>query len=115
MRRKKNTIKGLGLLALAGILVNVAVVTAAAQQEEKLNMELVGYNDLQSRGAYQVLVAKQGEHYIAYVGAQTGTPKRLNPLTGQVEFSGTSIVDVTDPRHPKYLFHIPGENRKSVV
>jgi hypothetical protein len=35
-------------------------------------------------------------------------PKPLNPLTGQQEFNGTSIVDVTDPAHPKYLFHLPG-------
>ena len=33
----------------------------------------------------------------------------LNPLTGQVEPNGTSIVDVTDPRNPRYLTHIPGE------
>ena len=30
-------------------------------------------------------------------------------MTGQPEFNGTSIVDVTDPAHPKYLFHIPGQ------
>src|SRR6202035_2322364 len=35
-------------------------------------------------------------------------PKPVNPLTGQAEFNGTSIVDVTDPAHPKYLKHIPG-------
>jgi hypothetical protein len=33
----------------------------------------------------------------------------MNPMTGQAEDSGTSIVDVTDPAHPKYLRHIPGE------
>ena len=32
----------------------------------------------------------------------------MNPLTGQVEDNGTSIVDVTDPKHPRYLHHIPG-------
>ena len=35
--------------------------------------------------------------------------KPLNPLTGQPEFNGTSILDVTDPAHPKYLAHIPGQ------
>ena len=34
---------------------------------------------------------------------------QLNPLTGQKEDNGTSIVDVTDPKQPKYLAHIPGE------
>ena len=33
----------------------------------------------------------------------------MNPLTGQVEVNGTSILDVTDPGNPKYLAHIPGE------
>ncbi|MBM2809765.1 MAG: hypothetical protein HW416_524, partial [Chloroflexi bacterium] len=32
----------------------------------------------------------------------------LNPLTGQLEPNGTSILDVTDPRAPRYLSHIPG-------
>ena len=32
----------------------------------------------------------------------------MNPMTGQAEFNGTSIVDVTDPANPKYLKHIPG-------
>jgi hypothetical protein len=32
----------------------------------------------------------------------------LNPLTGKVEPNGTSIIDVTDVKNPKFLFHIPG-------
>jgi hypothetical protein len=111
MFRKNFAVEGLGILTAMAALFNVVAAPVMAQQEEKLNMELVGYNDLQGRGAYQPIVAKQGDRYIAYVGAQTGTPKRLNPLTGQVEYSGTSIVDVTDPAHPKYLAHIPGEPR----
>ncbi len=93
------------------------VVPAAAQQQhigdqpEALNMRLVGYNDLQARSAYQPTIAKQGNRYIAYIGHHGGnreTPKPMNPLTGQAEFNGTSIVDVTDPAHPRYLKHIPG-------
>jgi hypothetical protein len=30
--------------------------------------------------------------------------------TGQAEFNGTSIVDVTDPAHPVYLHHLPGQD-----
>jgi len=84
------------------------------------NMKLVGTNDLQARSNYQVLVQKQGNRYIAYVGHHTltgpgeglapaGTPPlpRRNPLTGVDEENGTSIVDVTDPAHPNYLAHIP--------
>ena len=33
----------------------------------------------------------------------------MNPLTGQAEFNGTSILDVTDPASPRTLAHIPGE------
>src|SRR6516162_9037555 len=74
-------------------------------------MRLVGTSDLQGRSAYQPTIAHQGDRYIAYVGHHGGTPdvpKPINPLTGQPEFNGTSIIDVTDPAHPKYLKHIPG-------
>jgi hypothetical protein len=33
-------------------------------------------------------------------------------LTEKAEPNGTSIVDVTDPAHPKYLRHIPGQEGK---
>ena len=36
-------------------------------------------------------------------------PRPRNALTGADEFNGTSILDVTDPRRPKLIFHIPGE------
>jgi hypothetical protein len=78
---------------------------------EARNMRLVGYNDLQARSAYQPTIHHQGNRYIAYIGHHGGTPdvpKPMNRLTGQAEFNGTSIVDVTDPAQPKYLAHIPG-------
>ena len=31
----------------------------------------------------------------------------LNPLTGMNELNGTSSVEVTNPRNPQYLFHLP--------
>ena len=74
-------------------------------------MRLVGYNDLQGRSAYQPTIHHQGNRYIAYIGHHGGTPevpKPMNPLTGQPEFNGTSIVEVTDPAHPRFLAHIPG-------
>ena len=45
----------------------------------------------------------------AITAARATAPKPVNPLTGQAEFNGTSIVDVTDPSAPKYLHHIPGK------
>ena len=89
-----------------------AQVMPASRKVEAKNMALVGYNDLQGRSAYQPLVHKQGERWIAYIGHHGGTkeiPKHLNPLTKQNEDNGTSIVDVTDPKNPKYVAHIPGE------
>ncbi|MBV8091406.1 MAG: hypothetical protein JO139_17890, partial [Alphaproteobacteria bacterium] len=76
------------------------------------NMALVGYDDLQARSAYQPVIHEQFGRWIAYIGHHGGTnavPAPLNPLTGANEPNGTSIVDVTDPRHPQYLAHIPGE------
>ena len=39
----------------------------------------------------------------------TTAAARSIPLTGKEEPNGTSIVDVTDPKNPKYLAHIPGQ------
>ncbi|MBS0527700.1 MAG: hypothetical protein JSS04_29025 [Proteobacteria bacterium] len=99
-------------------LVLAGIAGAANAQQQKIgaapeasNMKLVGWNDLQARAAYQPTIHKQGNRYIAYIGHHGGTedvPKPVNPLTGKPEDNGTSIVDVTDPAHPKYLHHIPG-------
>src|SRR5437868_3554729 len=78
---------------------------------EAQNMRLVGMSDLQARSAYQPTIHHQGNRYIAYIGHHGGTPdvpKPVNKMTGQAEFNGTSILDVTDPAHLKYLKHIPG-------
>src|SRR6476469_2158930 len=82
---------------------------------EASNMKLVGYNDLQGRSAYQPTIHHQGNRWIAYIGHHGGTdkiPNPVNPMTGKTEPTGTSIVDVTDPAHPKYLPHIPGQADK---
>ena len=75
-------------------------------------MALVGFHDLQARSAYQPLVREQNGRWILYVGHHGGirsAPKPTNALTGNPEFNGTSILDVTDPRAPRLLAHIPGE------
>jgi hypothetical protein len=101
-------------LAISGMLAPSALAQAPkiGDPPEARNMRLVGYNDLQARSAYQPIVQKQGERYIAYIGHHGGTesiPKPINALTNQAEFNGTSIIDVTNPAKPKYLAHSPGQ------
>ncbi len=80
-------------------------VAAQGHDEERLNTRLVGTDDLQARSAYQPLPVIQDGRRILYVGHHAG--EAHNPLTGAIEVNGTSIVDVTDPRRPVYLHHIP--------
>jgi hypothetical protein len=72
------------------------------------NMEWLGHDDLQGRTVYQTTVHTQGHRVIAYAGHFNG--QMLNPMTGVTEVNGTSIVDVTDPRNPKYLKHLVASN-----
>ena len=110
--RRADVAAGACMAAIAAL-----TLSAAAQEQkigappESMNMRLVGYNDLQGRSAYQPTIHHQGNRYIAYIGHHGGTPqtpKPVNTLSGQAEFNGTSIVDVTDPAHPQFLAHIPG-------
>ena len=110
MRRRHYALAGSGLFVIGWMLSSLLAAPAISQHKaEKSNMELVGYNDLQARSAYQPVIQKQGERWIAYVGHHGG--EQPNALTGQTEPNGTSLVDVTDPKRPKYLAHIPGEGK----
>src|SRR6187455_3242952 len=104
---------------LTSMLVMTAALAVPAKAQspkvgdppEARDMRLVGMNDLQGRSAYQPTIHRQGDRYIAYIGHHGGTPdvpKPINKITGQAEFNGTSILDVTDPANPKYLKHLPG-------
>ena len=74
---------------------------------ESSNMALLAHEPLQGRSAYQPVVQEQRGRWIAYIGHHGG--KTLNALSGREEDNGTSIVDVTDPRKPRLVAHIPGE------
>src|SRR5690242_21202473 len=103
------------LLNFAGCRGLHAQAQVIGAPPEASNMMLVGYDDLQARSAYQPTIHHQGDRWIAYIGHHGGTddvPDPVNPLTGKAEPNGTSIVDVTDPAHPKYLKHIPGQAGK---
>jgi hypothetical protein len=100
------------LVFLAALGALAAVSASAQNRPDARDMKLVGYSDLQGRSAYQPTIHEQNGRWIAYIGHHGGSkrePKPLNPLTGQREDNGTSILDVTDPGRPKYLAHVPGE------
>src|SRR6202521_377260 len=113
----KLTRNAYGMFLVCALFVSAGVPASAQMQKvgdppEASTMRLVGYDDRQARSAYQPTIHRQGERFIAYIGHHGGServPKPVNPLTGQAEFSGTSILDVTDPAHPKYLSHIAGQ------
>src|SRR5258707_2283259 len=91
-------------LVVLALACSVAPAQGAAEQHD---MELVGSHDLQGRSAYQPLVHRQGDRWIAYIGHHGGRSRNL--LSGDEEQNGTSILDVSDPKSPRYLAHIPGQ------
>lgn len=92
---------------LRSCCIFLIMLSMPLQAEESNNMALVGVSDLQGRVAYQPTLVQQGNRWIAYVGLHKGA--ELNPLTGKVEGNGTIIIDVTDPKQPRTLAHVPGE------
>jgi len=105
MRRSHRTAAVVGIVL--GVIGVIRDRGASAQQRADMHdMQLVGADDLQARSAYQPVIHQQGNRWIAYIGHHGGS--QLNPLTGQQESNGTSILDVTNPKRPKYLVHVPG-------
>src|SRR5262249_7521994 len=77
------------------------------------NVRLVGYHNMQGRYALQVTAKSDAANgswvYVANV-ANPGLKEGLfNPITRKHEWNGTSIVDISDPANPKYVWHIPNE------
>jgi hypothetical protein len=76
------------------------------------NMQVVGFNDNQGRASSDDgWIENQNGRYILYVADSPGSA--LNPMNGTVEPNGTSLIDVTNPRHPVFLHHIPAPNSGS--
>ena len=94
-------------LVLMLAMLSACALAQAQHSSSAANMALLGHHDLQGRSAYQPLVREQDGRWIAYVGHHGGS--NLNSLTGRMEDNGTSIIDVSEPRNPRYLAHIPGE------
>lgn len=106
----------LRLRALIGVLGLCAAAPGAAPAADAArsqNMALLGHHALQGRGAYQPVIARQDGRWIAYVGHHAG--EALNTLSGRVEPNGTSILDISDPRAPRLLAHLPAEGGAQMV
>lgn len=97
------------LAAVAALGIGAGPAGAAGKKAEAKNLKLMGMNDLQARSAYQPTIKYNPEagRWIAYVGHHAGVAR--NRLTGKEENNGTSLVDVTRPKKPRYLAHIPGQ------
>jgi hypothetical protein len=85
--------------------------------ESSANVRLVGYNDLQGRTALVTTTKSDPANgnwvYIGHHDAFHDEKPILNPITGKMEFNGTSILDITDPAKPRYVWHIPNETNKN--
>src|SRR5262249_62338347 len=86
---------------------------ANATADEAENVRLVGYHNMQGRYALQVTTKSDAANgswvYVANV-ANPGLKEGLfNPITKKHEWNGTSILDISDPANPKYVWHIPNE------
>jgi hypothetical protein len=78
-----------------------------ADGSDTFNTIWLGHNDLQGRVVYQTKVQTQVGRVYSYSGHFSGN--MINPMNGQMEPNGTSVVDVTDPTHPVYVKHIPAD------
>src|SRR6266581_3260050 len=88
------------LLAVLAIIVALGLTLVAHPRFTKAEDDAPQLHDLRLVG-----------HHALGTNPVTGDPlPSFNPLTGQNEENGTSIVDVTDPKKPKYLFHLPVAN-----
>ena len=115
----KKILSFISLLSVTACSPQAAQEPAASQTPGKAggddaeNVRLVGYNNMQGRYALQVTAkgdqANGNWVYVANVANPRLKEGLFNPITRKHEWNGTSIVDVADPAHPKYVWHIPNE------
>src|SRR4051794_10168564 len=95
---KKKFVLSAVAAATALLFINGPVTAQGARlanAAQHKDMNLVGFNNLQARSAYQPVIQQQGNRWIAYIGHHGG--QAFNQQTQTIEQNGTSIVDVTDP------------------
>ena len=87
--------------------------------DDAQNVRLVGYNDLQGRTALVVTTKSDPANgnwvYVGHHESFRDGKPLLNPITGKMEFNGTSILEISDPAHPRLVWHIPNESNGILV
>jgi hypothetical protein len=91
------------------------------------NVRLVGHHDLQGRQSLELKTKSNAANgnwaYIGHTPNDRNNPQAsddgaaddapiLNPITGKMEWNGTSIVEISDPANPKLVWHIPNDVRR---
>ncbi len=81
------------------------------------NVRLLGHNDLQGRTALMVLARSDPANgdwvYVGHHESFRDGQPLLNPITGNMEFNGTSILEISDPANPRLVWHIPNETNRN--
>jgi len=106
-------------LAVVGLIArNAFAAPDMPSSGEKKNVKLVGYNDLQGRETLQITVNGNWA-FAGHLNDFYNVPpkQKLNPITGFMEWNGTSILEISNPARPKLVWHIPNDisaNSRSV-
>ena len=98
--------------------------TSDPRSDGASNVRLVGYHDLQGRQSLVVTTKSDAANgnwvYVGHTPNDRSDPQAsddgqgndqpiLNPLTGKMEWNGTSIVEISDPARPRLVWHIPND------
>src|SRR5262245_62790797 len=110
------------ILILAMVLPSCSATTDPLANTDPLaddaqNVRLVGYNDLQGRTALVVTTKSDPMNgnwvYVGHHESFRDGKPLPNPITGKMEFNGTSILEISDPSNPKLVWHIPNETNRN--
>jgi hypothetical protein len=76
-------------------------------------MRLVGYHDMQGRYALEIKTKSDATNgnwaYVGHVPNTRDKAATMNPITGNNEWNGTSIFEISDPASPRLVWHIPND------
>ena len=109
---KKRLFGGIAIAALAPALAvtllrGQARPAADALSDGSQNVRLVGFNDLQGRESLVVTTKSDPANgswvYVGHHESYWDDKPKLNPITGKMEWNGTSILDIADPFKPKLV------------